>query len=79
MVGRNLHVSGSGSYPAVGNFELYTSVTRELIIKSIHKVINNLLVETMLICLIRVLLGLHSTREFCFSVNYQYIYALKLI
>jgi len=38
--GRNLHVAGSGSYSVVGNFELYTSVTRELIIKSIHKIMN---------------------------------------
>ena len=56
---RDVHVTGSGSYPVMRNFELYNSVTRELITNSSHNTVSNLQMKTMLMCEVKSSIG-HS-------------------
>jgi hypothetical protein len=51
MVIRGMHITASGSYTVVGNFELLASVARELIKNSIHRIVNDLLIKRLLACL----------------------------
>lgn len=50
---RDVHVTGSGSCPVMRNFELYSSVTRELITNITHNTVSNLQMKTMLIRVVK--------------------------